>query len=182
MGRIHPTLAELAPWLSAQRLFFVATAPLLATGHPNCSPRGGDCLRILGPTTVAWLDRVGSGIETVAHLRENGRVVLMFCAFEGPPRIVRLHGRGAVLPVGTDDFAELAPRFGAVDFGVRAILRVELDRISDSCGFGVPLYRYEGEREQMGAWAAKKGPDGVVAYVREKNALSIDGLPGLPLS
>jgi hypothetical protein len=180
MGKLHASIDDaLATWLLAQRLFFVATAPSHG-GHVNCSPRGGDSLRILGPTTVAWLDRTGSGIETVAHLRQNGRIVLMFCAFEGPPRIVRLHGRGTVLAANTPAFATAAAAFGAVDFDTRAILRIELDRVSDSCGFGVPLYRYEGEREQLGAWAKKKGPDGVAAYVREKNATSIDGLPGLP--
>lgn len=180
MGKLHPTIeAELRDWIAAQRMFFVATAPLGGDGHVNCSPKGGDPLLVLGPRTVAYLDRTGSGIETVAHVQENGRVVLMLCAFEGPPRIVRLHGRGRVVVAGAAEFAALAKGFGEVGLGARAIVVVELDRISDSCGFGVPLYRYEGEREALGKWAEKKGADGVAAYVREKNAHSIDGLPGL---
>jgi predicted pyridoxine 5'-phosphate oxidase superfamily flavin-nucleotide-binding protein len=179
MGKVHPTIdAELQSWITAQRLFFVATAPSGSGGHVNCSPKGGDSLRVLGPTTVAYLDRTGSGIETVAHVRDNGRIVVMFMALDGAPRIVRLHGRGRAVAAGTPEFAALA---GEVDFSVRAIVVIEAERISDSCGFGVPRYRYEGEREQLGKWADKKGRDGVAAYVREKNAVSIDGLPGLPV-
>ena len=180
MGKLHATIeADLRDWIEAQHVFFVATAPSAGDGHVNCSPKGGDRLRVLGPTTVAYLDRTGSGIETVAHVRENGRIVLMLCAFEGPPRIVRLHGRGRVLVAGGAEFASAVAVFGEIGLGARAIVMAELDRISDSCGFGVPLYRYEGERETLGKWAEKKGEEGVAAYVREKNAHSIDGLPGL---
>ncbi len=179
MGRQHVAIDDaLREWIAAQRMFFVATAPSEG-GHVNCSPKGGDPLLVLGPTTVAYLDRAGSGIETAAHLRQNGRIVLMLCAFDGPPRIVRLHGRGEVVVPGAREFGELLARFGRPALGARSIVRVQLTRISDSCGFGVPLYRYEGDREQMAAWAAKKGEAGVAAYVREKNAQSIDGLPGL---
>lgn len=166
-------------WIGAQRLFFVASAPSGDGGHVNCSPRGGDPLVVLGPTSVAWLDRVGSGIETAAHLRQNGRIVVMMCAFEGPPRIVRLHGRGEVVVAGSPAFEALRSHFTGPWLGVRAIVRVDVTRIADSCGFGVPLYRYEGERDTMAAWAQKKGEDGVAAYVREKNAVSLDGLPGI---
>jgi hypothetical protein len=171
----------LRAWLEAQRLFFVASAPSGRDGHLNCSPKGGDSLRVVGPTAVAYLDQTGSGIETIAHVRDNGRLVIMLCAFEGAPRIVRLHGKAKVLTPGQPGYADLAAAFGPARLGVRAIVRLEATRISDSCGFGVPLYRYEGEREQLEVWAQKKGPDGLAAYVREKNATSLDGLPGLPL-
>lgn len=180
MGKLFPTVdTDLQAFLAAQHLFFVATAPTGDGGHVNCSPRSAGTFRALGPTTVGWLDATGSGIETIAHLRQNGRIVLLFCAFEGPPRIVRLHGRGAVIEAGDPEFAALRPPFGAVTFAERAIVRVELTRITDSCGFGVPLFRHEGEREQMANWAAKKGVEGARSYQREKNARSIDGLPGL---
>ncbi|HEU4420336.1 MAG TPA: pyridoxamine 5'-phosphate oxidase family protein, partial [Planctomycetota bacterium] len=148
MGKLHAALdADLQAWLAAQRVFFVATAPSGEAGHVNCSPKGGDSLRVLGPTTVAWVDRTGSGIETVAHVRQNGRIVIMFCAFEGAPRIVRLHGRGAVVPDGDPRFASLLAGFHVPPLGVRAIIVVELLRIADSCGFGVPLLCFQGERD-----------------------------------
>jgi hypothetical protein len=180
MGKLYPTIeASLQTFLAAQHVFFVATAPSGDDGHLNCSPRSAGTFRVLGPTTVGWLDGTGSGIETIAHLRQNGRIVLLFCAFEGPPKIVRLHGRGMAIEPGDAGFAALRPQFGEVAFAERAIVRVELVRITDSCGFGVPLYRHEGEREQMAKWAEKKGVDGARAYRREKNATSLDGLPGL---
>jgi hypothetical protein len=180
MGKLHAALdADLQSWLAAQRVFFVATAPSGEAGHVNCSPKGGDSLRVLGPTTVAYVDRTGSGIETVAHVRQNGRIVIMFCAFDGAPRILRLHGRGDVVPAGDPRFASLLARFHTESFGVRAIIVVELTRIADSCGFGVPLLRFDGERDLMSKWADKKGEAGLAAYVRDKNAASIDGLPGL---
>ncbi len=180
MGKLHAALdADLQSWLAAQRVFFVATAPSGDGGHVNCSPKGGDALRVLGPTTVAYVDRTGSGIETVAHVRQNGRIVIMFCAFEGAPRIVRLHGRGTVIAAGDPEIAPLLAQFDLPPLGVRAILKVELTRIADSCGFGVPLLRFEGERDTLGKWAEKKGEAGIAEYVRAKNAVSIDGLPGL---
>jgi hypothetical protein len=136
---------------------------------------------------VAYLDFVGSGAETIAHVRENGRIVIMMCAFEGPPRIVRLHGRGEVIPATEDRFDELIEQcdFAQPDTpeARRAIVLVEVDRVADSCGYGVPLMRHEGERPHMEAWAAKKvrvgGPDALIAYQRENNASSIDGLPAV---
>ena len=163
-------------WIAAQHLFFVATAPLAADGHVNLSPKGLDSFRVLGPREVAYLDLTGSGAETAAHLRENGRVVLMFCAFEGPPRIVRLWGRGRVVASGDAGFDALAAHFPA-HAGARAVIHVALDRIADSCGWGVPQLAYQGEREQLPAWAAHKGADGLRAYRAEWNAKSIDGLP-----
>ena len=169
---------RLAAWIRAQHLFFVATAPLAGDAFVNLSPKGLDSFAVLGPRSVAYLDFTGSGVETIAHLRENGRIAVMLCAFEGPPRIVRLHGRGAVLEPGDAGFDALRARFPAYD-SVRSVIRVELERIADSCGYGVPLYEYRGERTQLEEWAKRKGPDGLRAYRSENNARSLDGLPGL---
>jgi hypothetical protein len=174
-ARIDGALAE---FLTAQHVFFVATAPLAADGHVNLSPKGLDTFRIVDPYTVAYLDLTGSGIETVAHLSENGRIVFCFCAFEGPPRIVRLHGRGEVLEPTAPDFATLRPLFPPLD-GVRSIIRVQLGRIADSCGYAVPLMRFEGDRRQLVDWTARKGPAGVAGYQATRNRRSLDGLPGL---
>ncbi len=166
-------------FIGRQHVFFVATAPSGDGGHVNCSPKGLDTFRIIGPRQVAYLDYTGSGAETIAHLRDNGRIVIMFCAFEGAPNIVRLHGRGTVVEHGAPEFAALAAQFPAALDGVRAVIRVDLTRISDSCGFGVPRYRYEQERTQLTAWVDRKGAQGVAEYQRENNARSIDGLPAL---
>jgi len=179
VGKQYEAIDEkLADWLRAQRLFFVATAPLAADGHVNLSPKGLDSFAVLGPRQVAYLDLTGSGVETVAHLRENGRITLLFCAFAGPPRLVRLYGRGAPVEPLDAEFAPLAARFPEYP-SARAVIRVALDRIADSCGYGVPLYAYQGERTQLGEWASRKGVEGLRAYRAEKNAASIDGLPGL---
>jgi hypothetical protein len=173
--QIDDALREL---IERQHVFFVATAPTSVDGHVNCSPKGLDSFRVLGPTTVAYLDYVGSGAETIAHVRENGRIVLMFCAFEGPPKIVRLHGRAQVLEPDHAEFASLIALYEPGP-GVRSIIRIEVDRISDSCGFGVPVLRYEKERTQLTLWAEKKGESGLETYKRQKNATSIDGIPAL---
>lgn len=171
---------RLAAWIARQRMFFVATAPSGDRGHVNVSPKGPiETLRVLDEHTVAYLDLVGSGAETVAHLHDNGRIVVMLCAFEGPPRIVRLHGRGEVLEADAVEF----PDTTAVPQQHRTVIRVDVERIADSCGFGVPLMAYEGERPQSRAWAhsrlAKGGPGALDEYVAEQNAVSIDGLPAL---
>src|SRR5262245_33097325 len=163
--------------IEAQKMFFVASAPLAGDGRVNLSPKGTDSLRVLDARTVAYLDYVGSGVETIAHLRENGRIVVMFCAFAGPPTIVRLHGRGDTIEPGDPEWNALRPQFP--EASARAIVRVRVERASESCGYGVPLYGYEGERTAMAAWAEKKGPEGLAKYQREKNAASLDGLPGL---
>lgn len=170
---------RLAAWLRAQPVFFVATAPRADDGHLNLSPKGlAGTFSVVDRRTVAYLDLTGSGIETVAHLRENGRIVLMFCAFEGSPRIVRLHGRGeAVLP-GDSRFDELVERFDD-HRGVRSVVLVHVGRVADSCGYGVPVMRYEADRSKLGEWAARRGPEGLAEYRRSRNAESIDGLPGL---
>jgi len=179
LGKVYSTIDEsVAQFIQAQRVFFVGSAPLDANGHVNLSPKGLDTLRILDPSTVAYLDLTGSGIETVAHVKENGRIVLMFCAFEGPPRILRIHGRGRVVEPQRAEFASLAEHFPKYDV-TRAVIVVEVARISDSCGYAVPLLKYEGERSQLSAWANKLGPEGLTEYRMKKNQRSIDGIPGL---
>ena len=178
MGKVYPGIDERqAAWIERQHLFFVATAPLGTDGHVNVSPKGDlRWLRILGPTEIAYLDFVGSGAETIAHVRENGRIVVMFCAFEGPPKILRIHGRAEVLPADH----ELAARFDTPGDAVRSVIRIDVERVADSCGYGVPLMRFDGNRTQYDAWVDKKVRDGGLdAYVAEKNAESIDGLPAV---
>jgi hypothetical protein len=167
----------LGDWIAAQPVFFVATAPLMGEGHINVSPRGLDTFRVLGPREVAFLDFTGSGNETAAHLAENGRITVMFCAFSGNPRILRLYGRGSVVLPGMEGWEELRGRFVPDLPGVRQIVRVEVNRVKTSCGFGVPLFDYKGQRDELMRWAEKKGPDGVRRYRAEKNAVSLDGLP-----
>jgi len=179
MGKVFEGIDEkLAAWIAAQHMCFVATAPRGAAGHVNLSPKGLDSFAILGPKSVAYLDLVGSGAETIAHLRENGRITFMFCAFEGLPRIVRLYGRGEALEPGDAGFAALAARLPS-HASTRSIIRAELSRIADSCGYGVPLYQYQRERSQLGEWAERKGPEGLRAYQLERNRESLDGLPAL---
>ena len=170
---------RLARFIADQPVFFVATAPTDPDGHVNLSPKGMvGTLQVLDPHTVAYLDITGSGIETVAHVRENGRIVIMFCAFSGPPRIVRLHGRGTVILPGDTDWEELAARFPPQP-GTRSIIRVALDRLSDSCGFGVPVMTYEKDRGDLAKWAGRKTEEELADYRAKKNSVSIDGLPGL---
>jgi hypothetical protein len=175
-------------WIARQPLFFVGTAPLAGDGHVNLSPKGPiGSLRVLDDRTVAYLDVVGSGAETIAHLRENGRIVIMLCAFEGPPRILRLHGRGEVVTADDPRFAGLLERGGfeepATPEARRAIVVVDVTRVADSCGYGVPLMSYEGQRPHMEAWAQKKlrvgGEEALRDYQRENNTQSLDGLPGV---
>jgi hypothetical protein len=179
MGKTYPAIeGAIKEFIEAQKVFFAGSAPLDAKGHVNISPKGLDTLRILGPRTVAYLDLTGSGIETVAHVNENGRIVLMFCAFQGPPKILRLHGRGRIVELHDAGFASLVSLFPVFD-AMRSIIVVEVSDISDSCGYGVPLLHYEGEREQLGAWARQKGAEGIRTYQQENNRQSLDGLPGL---
>jgi len=179
LGKVYDAIDEkLREFIGEQRLFFVATAPLSGSDLVNLSPKGLDSFAVLDDHTVAYLDLVGSGVETIAHLRENGRITLMFCAFGGRPLIVRFHGRGEVVEPGDADFDELAGRFPA-HASTRAVIRVQVERISDSCGYGVPLYEYKEERSQLPAWAERKGPEGVRRYQLDNNRESLDGLPGL---
>lgn len=178
MGKVYDSIdVNLRSFIDAQRVFFVATAPS-AGGHLNLSPKGLDTLRVIDGKTVAYLDYVGSGAETIAHLRDNGRIVIMMCAFDGPPKIVRLHGHGAAIEPGDADYATLSALFPS-GIANRSIIKVQVERISDSCGFGVPLYGFQGNRDQLGAWAERKGEDALLQYQRTKNQKSIDGLPAL---
>jgi hypothetical protein len=179
VGKTRATIDDKAKeFLAAQRVFFVATAPRGDEGHVNLSPKGLDTLRVLSPTRIAYLDLVGSGAETIAHLRENGRITLMFCAFEGSPNILRIYGRGRAVESGDADWSELAAGFPA-EPGARSIVVVDVERVMDSCGFGVPRYRYEGDRPVLREWAEKKGDEALREYERNNNAASLDGLPAL---
>jgi hypothetical protein len=181
MGKLFDSIDDtLKAWMEAQPLWFVATAPLGADGHVNVSPRGHDSFSVLDDHRVGWVDYTGSGVETIAHLRENGRITLMFCAFDGPPRIVRLHGRASVLLPGEPGFDELLARFEPPEHALRSLIRVDVERIADSCGYGVPLMRFDGKRTQYDKWADNKVRNGGFdAYIEEKNAESIDGLPAI---
>ena len=179
MGKLYAEIDEnLKAFIAAQEVFFVATAPSGPEGHMNLSPKGLDAFRVLGPRSIAYLDLVGSGAETLAHLRENGRIVIMLCAFSGAPRIVRLHGTGCALEPPDPGFSELLALFPPLP-GTRSIVSVKLDRISDSCGTGVPLYRFEGQRKQLPEWAVRKGDRGLLQYQKDHNIESIDGLRAL---
>jgi hypothetical protein len=178
----------LREWIAKQHMYFVATAPLDGEGHVNVSPKGPiGTLRVLDDHTVVYLDFVGSGAETIAHLRENGRIVVMLCAFAGPPRILRLHGCGEVVRYDEARFAELYERLAFEEPSIpeahRSIVLVEVTRISDSCGYGVPLMRFEGDRDHHALSSAKKlrvnGLDGLRAINDERNAQTLDGLPAL---
>jgi Pyridoxamine 5'-phosphate oxidase len=191
MGKLYAELdARLTEFISGQHIYFVATAPHEpvpgASGHVNVSPKGyRGTFAVLGPTAVAYLDLTGSGAETIAHVRQNGRITIMFCSFGDRPMILRLYGIGSVVLPGDERWDELLGRFAwqagdGHDRGDRrAIIVVELDRITDSCGYAVPLMDLRGERDLLNRWSAKKTPDGLVEYRAERNAVSIDGLPAL---
>ncbi|AJT40659.1 pyridoxamine 5'-phosphate oxidase family protein [Psychromicrobium lacuslunae] len=180
MGKIFDSIDDkLKAWIEQQPMWFVATAPLDAAGHVNISPRGHDSFSVLDAHRVGWVDYTGSGVETIAHLRENGRVCLMFNSFDSRPRIVRLHGQGTVSLPGEPAFEEvtaLHPKHPST----RAVITVKVTRISDSCGWGVPIMQMSGERDLLRLQAEKKGPEGMAEYRTERNAQSIDGLPGFP--
>ncbi len=178
MGKLFPALLpEHEEFIRKQRLFFVGSAPLQADGHVNISPKGYDSLRIISPTEVAYLDLTGSGNETSAHVEENGRITFMFVAFEGAPMILRLYGRGRTILPGMPEWDGLAQRF---DFnqlaGARQIIYAAVEAVKTSCGFSVPYYTYAGERDTLLQWALKKGEQGLAAYRKEKNAVSMDNI------
>jgi hypothetical protein len=177
MGKTYEQIDEkIERWMARQNMFFVATAPVGEDTLVNCSPKGRDTLRVLGPTTLAYMDGDGSGIETIAHVKENGRIVIMMCAFAGPPKIYRFHGQGAVIEPHHAEFESLKAEFPAGN--CRAIIRIALTRISDSCGYGVPNYEYAGERPSHDNMMKSITPEELDEY-REMNAFSLDGLPGL---
>jgi len=192
MGKVYDAIDEhWREWIARQAMFFVGTAPSGDGGHINVSPKGPiDTLHVLDESRVAYLDMIGSGAETIAHLRDNGRIVIMLCAFEGAARILRLHGRGEIVLADDERFDELHGECGfpeqAVPEARRAIVLVDVERIADSCGYGVPLMSYEGDRRHFDAWAEKRmrtgGPDAMLEYQREKNERSIDGLPAVEVA
>lgn len=169
---------ELAAWISEQHLFFVATAPLANDGLVNLSPKGLDSFRVIGEQQIAYLDLTGSGAETIAHLRENGRIVLMFCAFSGPPKIVRLHGQGKVITKGDEQWEQWLALYPA-HRGIRSVIVVDVSRVSESCGYSVPRMEFVEDRETLVRWAEKKSDEELVQYRRTKNQKSIEGLPAL---
>lgn len=175
---------KLRAWLLAQPVFFVGTAPLAGDGHVNVSPKGmAGTFAVLGPRSVGYLDYFGSGIETVAHLRENARIVIMCCAFSGPPKIVRLHGRGRFVRPGDAGFDELRGHFGKDrDLGLRSVVVVDVERIADSCGYSVPLMEHVGDRDVLDRSQQRREPSYFDVYATTRNAASIDGLPGLVTS
>jgi hypothetical protein len=175
-------------WISRQAMFFVATAPLAADGLVNVSPKGPiGSLAVVDDHTLAYLDVSGSGAETIAHLRENGRIVVMLCAFDGPPRIMRFHGTGRVVRWDEPEFEAWLDRGGFADASIpearRAVIVVDVERVSDSCGYGVPRMSFEGLREHHALSSAKKlrvlGAEAYEERKRSKNARSLDGLPAV---
>lgn len=179
MAKLYDEITdELREWIGKQRMFFVATAPLSLDGHVNCSPKGTDSFRVLGPRQVGYLDYTGSGAETIAHIRENGRIVFMFCAFEDSPKILRLHGQADFITPGSAEWDEYRDRFPEAR-GVRSIIRAKISRVCDSCGFAVPRYEFVEQRTVLDDWSKKTGEEGVIQYQQKENLQSIDGLPAL---
>ena len=177
MGKEHSQITgEHKEFIENQKLFFVCTAPLNVEGHINLSPKGFDCFRVLSPTRVGYLDIVGSGNETSAHLLENGRITFMFCAFDGPPKILRLYGKGKTILPSDDEWNELSSQFTILP-ATRQIIVADIFKVKSSCGFGIPLYEFTGERDHAFKWAENKGEDGLQEYKKEKNMISMDGLP-----
>ncbi len=179
MGKTYDALDDrLIAFIRAQKVFFVATAPLSADGHVNMSPKGYDSFAILDANTVAYLDLGGSGVETIAHVRENARITIMFCAFEGAANILRLYGQGEAVCMGEPGFDALMALFPTFD-RARAIIRIRLDRIADSCGWGVPFYEFRGERDQLRRWVEARPIEEWAERRYASNGQSIDGLTGL---
>lgn len=182
MGKEYTEINEkVQSWIERQRIFFVATAPMSGDGLLNCSPKGLDCFRVLGPTEIGYVDTGGSGIETVSHLRENGRIVIMMCAFEGPPKIYRFYGKGTALEPHDDMFAETLARFPQQP-AARNIILIDVQRIMDSCGYGVPLFEFQKDRDSLSNYFANQSEEEILAYRSNRNRVSLDGLPGLQLT
>ena len=177
MGKFHESISGAhQDFIQKQHIFFVATAPLNGNGHVNLSPKGLDCFRIIGHNKVAYMDLISSGNETSAHTLENGRITLMFCSFENTPNILRLYGKGFTVLPGSDAWETYAAYFNIYP-STRQIIVAEIDLVQTSCGFGVPLFSYEGERNIHFEWADKTGPQGLEDYVQKNNLKSLDGLP-----
>ncbi len=183
MAKVHPNITtELANWIGDQPMFFMASAPLAEDSHINLSPRGLDSFRILNEHETIILDLTGSGNETAAHLAQNGRLTIMFCAFSGAPQILRLYGQGRVIRPGDENWSEFRSHFANERPGVRQIFHQQVNRVQTSCGFGVPLMELESQRDLLTNWASRRGEDGIQEYQQDKNATSIDGLPAPGLS
>jgi hypothetical protein len=177
LGKFSTTiLPHHRAFIEKQRMFFTASAPLSEAGHINISPKGIDSFRVLSETQVGYMDLIGSGNETSAHLLENGRITFLFCAFDGPPNILRLYGKGRTVLPGTAAWEEFAPQF-TIYPSTRQIIIAEIGLVQTSCGYGVPLYEHVGERNIHFEWAEKKGADGLAEYIQERNLESLDGLP-----
>jgi hypothetical protein len=179
MGKDYQEIDErIQDWIERQHLFFVSTAPLSGDGLINCSPKGLDCLRVLGPRQIAYADTGGSGAETIAHLKENGRIVIMLCAFKGPPKIYRFYGQGVSVEPHEAEFESLRLKFPELP-AIRNFIVVNIERIRDSCGYGVPNYEYTGERDSLANFFTNKTAAELVQYKIDKNETSLDGLPAL---
>ncbi|UHG92722.1 pyridoxamine 5'-phosphate oxidase family protein [Spirosoma oryzicola] len=177
MGKFHDSIKPAhREFIGKQHIYFVSTAPLSADGHVNLSPKGLDSFRVLSENKVAYMDLISSGNETSAHTLENGRITLMFCSFDGAPNILRLYGKGSTVLPGTDEWDVYAPHFTILP-STRQIIVADISLVQTSCGFGVPLYDYAGERDVHFKWAETKGADGLQEYIQEKNLVSLDGLP-----
>ena len=180
MGKVYERIDEnIREWIARQQMFFVATAPLTASGHVNVSPKGHDTLRVLDDHTLAYMDYGGSGIETVAHVRENSRITIMMCAFEGQAKIFRFYGTGEVFTPLDEGYSTLSEHFDQSELGVRAIIKIHVTRVSDSCGYGVPLYEFQEQRRISPHHVKKRGIENVRDYLKENNQKSIDGLEGI---
>ncbi len=166
-------------WIRKQKIFFVSTSPLSADGHVNCSPKGLDSFRVLGKTRVAYLDFVGSGVETISHIQENERICIMMCAFDGTPKILRLHGKGKVAFKGSMEYEEFMQYFGNERSGIRSVIYVDVTRVSESCGYSVPIYQFVKDRDVLDKWIDRKGEAALHKYVKTHNKQSIDGIPGV---
>lgn len=179
MGKEYQEIDDrIQRWIERQHLFFVSTAPLASDGLINCSPKGLNGLRVLGRRQIAYADAGGSGIETVAHLKENGRIVIMLCAFDGPPKIFRFYGTGRPVEPHDEGFDALLPMFPDMPT-IRNFIVIDVECIRDACGYGVPLYEFKRERDSLANWAAEKSAEELLAYRAERNARSLDDLPGL---
>jgi len=177
MGKFYEAILPAhKAFIERQHIFFVSTAPLSPEGHINLSPKGLDSFRVLSDHRVGYMDLISSGNETSAHTLENGRITFMFCSFEGPPNILRLYGKGWTVLPGTPEWEMYAPKF-TIYPSTRQIILADINLVQTSCGFGVPLFQYAGERDIHFEWAQKKGSDGLTAYMQEKNRVSLDGLP-----
>ncbi len=177
MGTFSNTItASHQKFVGKQHMFFVSTAPLSADGHVNLSPKGLDCFRFLSDNKVGYMDLISSGNETSAHVLENGRITLMFCSFEGAPSILRFYGRGETALPGTELWTQYAPQF-TIHPSTRQLIIATISLVQTSCGWGVPLFDYVGERDVHFKWATKLGQEGLQDYVEENNLISLDGLP-----